>query len=192
MKIIVKQVLVIGIYLVTYGVFKLFNTGVMLPIGTFLLSAFFMYDHLKFRSLSRSMKAIKLKKNNRFNSLFNVLSAVLGVVFFTMGFNPSSYSISYFGLGTLGYLGVLHVVISLTVYHDYELLLFQDHLIYKRYGRDKKLVYDQIDKVEVSDSELIFHTNGDTVEYGYFLIAQPAKVLDFLKRNIGDKVAVKR
>lgn len=162
---------------------------IMLPISTSVLIILFAYDFVLIRIKLKKDKAIRLGKDS--NAKWGVIIGVVGgLVFLILGFRIHTFGVEYWGISSTSYLGMFFIAIGLLNYENFFMLVSDKYLKYKDFLVNPELRYKKIKQIQIDKNKMIITAKRDSVDYDISDENERAKLINFLKPRLGDKLIV--
>lgn len=187
-KIIILPILLILITLYFF-IINRYDSYVMLPISTSVLIILFFYDFVLVRVNLKNGKALRLGKDS--NAKWGMIMGVVGgLVFFAIGFRVHSNGVEYWGISSTSYLGIFFIAMGLLTYENFFMLVSDKYLKYKDFLVNPELRYKKIKQIQIDKNKMFITAKRDSVDYDISDENERAKLINFLKPRLGDKLIV--
>ena len=188
MKPIFKLLILTFLYILTYLVYKKYDSYIMLPITTFFLSGMLILDFIRYRLNPKNGKTIKIGKNSssKWGLYFGIIG---GLAFIIFGFFNNE-KLEYWGISGTSYFGIFIIVLSLTSYENYKILFNERSIVFNDSGFITVLKYKKISEIQIDKKKIKITTKREIHNYEYPDNNQHTKLIDFLTLRLGDKLII--
>lgn len=186
------KLLIFGVlFVLTYIVYLVEGSYVMLPVTTLSIIGMFVYEFQLVHKAVKNGRAIRVGKGYKFwwSTLFSLL---LGIVFFVTGLYELIPTFSYWGVGSYSYLGLIVIASSLTSTNA-PVILFKEKGQKRTYYcvELQFSIFRKIEKVIIGNKELVVISKNGQLHYPYVDESQRTAVQNFLATGFGGELVIK-
>jgi len=187
LKLMIFAVLVV----LTYSVYLVEGSYLMLPVTTLVIIGMCVYEFLLVCNAVKNDRAIRVGKS--FRSWWGTLLYVLlGIVFFITGFIQLISTFSYGGVGGISYSGLIIIAYAWTSTNA-PVILFKErgqkrtyYCVEQQFG-----IFRKIEKVIIKNKELVVESKNGQLHYPFVDESQRTAIQNFLSAGFDGEILIK-
>lgn len=185
------KLLIFGVlFLLTYIVYFVEGSYMMLPVTTLVIIGMCVYEFQLVRVAVKNGNAIRVGKEYKF--LWRILLyLLLGIVFFVTGLTKQISTFSFWGVGSYSYLGLI-VITSALISTSPPVILFKEKGQKRTYYcvELQFSIFRKIEKVIIGNKELVVESKNGQLHYPYVDESQRVAIQTFLSSGFEGKLVI--
>jgi len=190
MRATLKLLIFVVFLILTKIVYLVDGSYLMLPVSTLVIIGMFVYEFLLIRKAVKNGRAVSIGKRNR-KKWVTLLNLLFGFVFFIAGLIEQYQPFSYWGAGSISYLGLIFIANALTSANN-PVILFKERGQKRTYYcvEQQLAIFRKIEKLVFKNKELVVESKNGQFHYEFLDESQRTAIHDFLTNRSEDNIII--
>lgn len=190
MRATLKLLIFVVLFIMTKIVYLVEGSYLMLPVSTLVIIGMFVYEFLLIRIAVKNGRAVSVGKRNR-KKWGTLLIILFGFVFFIAGFIEYDQPFSYWGAGSISYLGLIFIANALTSANT-PVILFKERGQKRTYYcvEQQFAIFRKIEKLIFKNKELVVESKNGQLHYDFLDESQRTTIHNFLTNGFGENIII--